>query len=232
VSGSLRVAGVDGWRGRWVIATVEPATGAVRWDDAADAAEVVKRTADCAAVAVDVPMGLSSGPQGRKCDTEAKKLLGRAASAVFPAPLRPTLDAATHAEAVRIAHELGGGAPSIQAWNITPGIRQWDDVLTADLDHQRRIVESHPEVSFRYLDRDIDSRKRTARGVAQRMAALRSWADLDTALATVPDGPAIDDALDALACAWSAWRFSDGVADTLPVVPPADERGLLMRIVA
>jgi predicted RNase H-like nuclease len=232
VSGRLRVAGVDGWRGRWVIAGVEATTGRVEWALANDAAEVVERTADCAAVAVDVPMGLSQGPGGRECDALARKALPGAASSVFPAPLRPTLDATTHAEAVKIAHALGGGAPSIQAWNITPGIRQWDDVLGANLEVQRRIVESHPEVSFRRLGGAARwARKSTAHGVAQRVSVLRPWVDAMAALGTVPDGPGIDDALDALVCAWSAWRYAVGRADTLPLSPPADARGLLMRIV-
>lgn len=233
MTGPLSVAGVDGWRGRWVVATVETATREVRWAVAGSAQEVVDLTAGCAAVAVDVPMGLSDGPRGRECDTLARKALGRAASSVFAAPPRPTLDAATHAEAVAAARRVGGGAASIQAWNITPGIRQWDSVLSANPCLTRRVVESHPEVSFRYLDptRTAWARKSTAQGVAQRLAALRPWVDAVTALESIPDGPALDDALDALACGWSAYRYTEGSAATLPLSPPVDGRGLPMRIV-
>jgi predicted RNase H-like nuclease len=51
------------------------------------------------------------------------------------------------------------------------------------------------------------------------------------ALRTVPDGPGLDDALDALACAWTAQRWAAGIARTLPDEPPRDNRGLSVRIV-
>ena len=232
------VAGVDGWRGKWVIATRTEGCGGVRWAIAGSAAEVVELTRRCAAVAVDVPMGLSAGPAGRACDALARKLLPGAASSVFPAPLRPTLTGTTHADAVRLAREIGGGAPSIQAWNITPGIRDWDDVLAAEPALQRRIVEAHPEVSVRALRRNDAlgpderwARKSTARGAGQRIAALRPFVDAAEALRTVPDGPGLDDALDALACAWTAQRWAAGIARTLPDEPPRDNRGLSVRIV-
>ena len=47
----------------------------------------------------------------------------------------------------------------------------------------------------------------------------------------VPDGLALDDALDAVTCAWSAYRYTEGSAATLPLSPPVDGRGLPMRIV-
>jgi predicted RNase H-like nuclease len=225
----LRVAGVDGFRGRWVIAVVD--SGRVTWDLADGVREVLDATEDCAAVAVDVPMGLDDALP-RACDRQAKKLLGRAGAAVFPAPLRPYLYAGSHAEAVRIAHDKGFPGPSIQLWNITPGIRDWDEVLAADPSLQDRIVEAHPEVSFRHLRGGSFARKVTARGVGDRLAALRPWVDAATALQTVPDGPGPDDALDALACAWSARRWAAESAVTLPPDPPSDSRGLLMRIVA
>jgi predicted RNase H-like nuclease len=220
----MRVAGVDGFRGRWVIATVDG--GQVRWTLADSAAAVLDATADCAAVAVDVPMGLDDRDP-RECDRAARRIAG---PSVFPAPLRPFLHAATHADAVRIARAAGLPAPSVQLWNITPGIRDWDAVLTPRL--QERVVESHPEVSFRHLRPGAYARKVTARGAGERLAALRPFVDAVTALAAVPDGPRQDDALDALACAWSARRFATGTAVTLPPDQPSDSRGLRMRIVA
>jgi predicted RNase H-like nuclease len=232
VTDRVRVAGVDGWRGRWVVASVAPG-GQVEWAVADSAAEVVQITRDCAAVAVDVPMGLPDGPGGRACDALARRRLPGAASSVFSAPVRAALGAATHPEAVAAARALGAGAPSIQVWHLTPGIRDWDDLLAADPARQDRIVECHPEVAFRALDPAADpwARKSTARGVARRMLALRPWVDPIAALRTVPAGPALDDALDALACAWSAHRWATGAASTLPADPPVDRRGLRMRIV-
>jgi predicted RNase H-like nuclease len=72
--------------------------------------------------------------------------------------------------------------------------------------------------------------KKTAAGVGQRIAALSRWLDVVPALASVPPGVPIDDALDALACAWTAERFARAVAETLGD-GARDGHGLLMRIV-
>jgi predicted RNase H-like nuclease len=230
VTGPVRAAGVDGWRGRWVVATVGEH---VKWAVARSAAEVVALTAECSAVAVDVPIGLADGPGGRACDLLARQRLGAARASVFPAPHRRTLHADSHAEAVKITHAVGLPGMSIQAWNLVPGIRDWDDVLAADA-RGDRIVECHPEVSFRALAPEVSfARKVTGRGVGQRLDALAPWVDAVGALRELPDGQPVPaaDALDALACAWTASRWAVGTAVTLPAEPPRDDRGLPMRIV-
>jgi hypothetical protein len=67
--------------------------------------------------------------------------------------------------------------------------------------------------------------KRTAAGREERLATLRGWLP---GLEVVPPG---DDGPDALAAAWSALRWQDGTARTLPADPPLDARGRPMRIV-
>ncbi len=76
------MAGVDGVRGGWVVAVV-CATDDVAWHVVDTAAEVLDRTRDCAAVGVDIPMGLPEGG-ARACDRTARRRLGTAGSAVFP----------------------------------------------------------------------------------------------------------------------------------------------------
>ncbi|HEY0358519.1 MAG TPA: DUF429 domain-containing protein, partial [Mycobacteriales bacterium] len=140
MNGPVRVAGVDGWRGRWVVATVGEH---VEWAVAGSAAEVVALTAECSAVAVDVPIGLADGPGGRACDLLARQRLGAARASVFPAPHRRTLHVDSHAEAVAIARAAELPAMSIQAWNLVPGIRDWDEVLTHRQELDDRVVECH-----------------------------------------------------------------------------------------
>jgi predicted RNase H-like nuclease len=221
------VAGVDGWRAGWIVA-VRHTDGPVRWHLCAGAADVLRVTEASAAVAVDVPMGLPDTGR-RLADQLARAAVPGRAPSVFPTPVRAVLDAGTHADAIARARSLGTPAPSAQAWNLTPGIRDWDAALTPAL--QRRVVEVHPEVVFARLAGQRLAGKRTARGVGQRLAALASWVDVPAALAAVPDGPAIDDALDALACTWTAARWAAGEAEVLPPDPPTDPTGLLMRIV-
>lgn len=236
------VAGVDGRRGGWAVAlaAVHPATGRARrvtWhavpgQDAAGVRAVLALAAAAGAVAVgvDSPVGLPADGW-RPCDLEAKRLLGTAAARVFLAPPRAVLAAPTYAEARSVARDLlGGRSVSAQTYGIRRVVLALDEVLRAD--PAAAVVEVHPELSFMALAgrpwRDPLPSKKTAPGRAARLAALRGWLTPAAAgaLDTVPDG---DDHLDALACAWSAWRLHRGEA--LVLGGGTDRCGLPMRIV-
>ncbi|MCG8917092.1 DUF429 domain-containing protein [Actinokineospora sp. PR83] len=219
------VAGVDGVRGGWVVAVVRPDRPVV-WHAADDAAGVLAVTEECAVIAVDIPIGLSD-TGSRACDKQARTRLGDARSSVFSAPVRGVLRAADYAEACAIsrAETAAGVAIPIQTWGITPKIAEWDAVV------DDRVVEVHPELSFRALAPGrVFARKKSAAGVGQRITALLPFVDAATALASAPETASTDDALDALAAAWSARRHAAGDADVLGgEVDPATGRP--MRIV-
>ena len=98
------VAGVDGVPGGWVVARV--AGGQVTWSVVGSAADVLAATGGCAAVGVDIPLGLPTGAAPRACDVACARRLGRARSSVFPAPPRPVL-AATDAARRRSPSRAG-----------------------------------------------------------------------------------------------------------------------------
>src|SRR5262245_9293744 len=85
-----RVVGVDGCRGGWIAAALEPERG--RWTALVlpDFAALLAAFPDAAAIAVDIPIGLpADGP--RACDRLARARLGPRRSSVFPAPSRALL---------------------------------------------------------------------------------------------------------------------------------------------
>ncbi|WP_460866698.1 DUF429 domain-containing protein [Rhodococcus aerolatus] len=223
-----RVAGVDGFAGRWVVCLLDGRR--VRFTTADDASGVLALTGDRAAVGVDVPLGLAEDAV-RSCEPVARRRLraaggSGAASSVFPTPARAVLAAGTYAEACAVSRAVAGKAISKQTWFITPGIRDFDEVGP----DPARVVETHPELSLRALAPGVAFvGKKTARGQGQRVAALARWCDLAAGLADLPPGPALDDVLDAVACAWSARRWAAGTADVLGGEP--DARGTPMRIV-
>jgi predicted RNase H-like nuclease len=227
VTAATAVAGVDGYRGGWIVAVLSGT--AIRWHVVPSAAEVLAATASCAAVAVDIPMGLvDRGP--RACDLAARHRLGPARASVFHAPVRPMLLSSTHAEAVTLGRSLDGRGISLQAWHITAKIAEWDGVIDEAL--QDRIVEAHPELSFLAMNGGRLGRKKSVPGAAERIVALRSHVDAAAALCSLPMGPALDDALDALALTWTARRWAGDRAEVLPPAEvPRDGRGLRMRIV-
>lgn len=217
------IAGVDGMPGGWLVAFVS-GTG-VRWAEATTAAEVAAVTAECAAVAVDIPMGLPE-TGWRACEPAAREFLGPARSSVFLAPPHPVLEAETYPQACEIARRTHGKAISKQLWHILDRIRDWDGVLDPDL--QRRVVEAHPECSFRTMG-GVDASKKTGRGIGQRLALHNAWLDAGTAFADLPAAARFDDALDALAVAWTARRWAAGEASVFG--GEVNGSGLAMRIV-
>jgi predicted RNase H-like nuclease len=219
----MPVAGVDGVPGGWVIARV--AAGRVSWAVVPDAAAVLVATAGCAAVGIDIPLGLPVAAASRACDVATARALGRARSSVFPAPPRAVLAAPDHATACVIARELTGRAISLQTFGIGPKILEWDA-----LDVPANVVEVHPELAFRRIAPDVEFvSKKTARGAGQRIAALARRFDIGPAMAELPAGARLDDVLDALAAAWSAARWAVGAAEVLGEERGA--RGRLMRVV-
>ena len=199
-----RLAGVDGCRLGWVVATD-------------DGVEVVPALDDvlvqCDAVGIDIPIGLpDAGP--RACDVEARRRLGPRRSSVFPAPRRALLPCRDWAAASGVSR---------QAFNLLPKIAEVDALVTPAL--QDRVLEVHPELAFAALhgSRPMAHPKRTALGRAERLTAL--------ALDDVPRvrGAAPDDVLDALAVLASMRRWAAGRAEHLGD-GAVDARGLRMEI--
>jgi len=205
----VAVLGVDGWRGAWVGARLDGR--AVELLALPDAAAVLA-VPDVEVVGIDMPIGLSDDGV-RRCDVEVRRRLGRAGSSVFPTPVRAVLATDDYAEARALSRAATDPprAPSAQSFQLVRAIRSLDDALGDP--PTDRVVEVHPELAFRALDPAVRDPKGTARGMAQRLAALRTVMDVDAALLDAPPRVPAVDALDACAAAWSARRIADGTAE-------------------
>ncbi|HYY03708.1 MAG TPA: DUF429 domain-containing protein [Gaiellaceae bacterium] len=197
----MRVVGIDGTRGGWV---------GIELDDGRFVRDHLLRpeTTDfrdfrgAAVLTVDIPIGF--GP--RRADTAARAFLSGAASTVFTTPSRDVLTR-------RFGPGLGVSA---QAHALGSRVLH----VTALAEHDARIHEAHPEVSFRAMNGGValGHRKKSAGGALERVELLRANGielhGLDAA-AAVP----VDDVLDAAACAWTAQRIAIGEARALPDPP-------------
>jgi predicted RNase H-like nuclease len=226
------VAGLDGCRGGWVMVTAPvDGTGKSGVEGLADLRGVFATldSGGLAAVGIDMPIGLPDiGP--RRCDVEARAMLGPRRSSVFPAPLRGLLGATEYADALSRCWALSGQGLSRQAFGILAKVGEVDHHMTPR--RQLGVVEVHPEVSFTVLSgHPMAASKWTPAGRAQRLDALRpGFPDIDQyAQARIAvAGP--DDILDAFAVAWSARRWWARAHIRLGGEP--DARGLRMEIVA
>jgi predicted RNase H-like nuclease len=192
----VRVAGVDGCRGGWVVATDD------RLFVARNIHEVL--ALDVAVIAIDMPIGLpDAGP--RACDVVARRRLGPRRSSVFATPVRATLAATDYPDALARHRAADGRGLSKQAYNLLPKIREVD-AHAAD----PRLHESHPELAFaRLLGHPAAHAKRSPSGRAERLAALGL-----TAISRLP-GAAADDVLDALALVHTARHIAAGTGERL-----------------
>lgn len=186
---------------------------------------------DLAAVAVDIPIGLAAGDP-RPCDGEARGLLGPRRSSVFPAPVRAVLGTSTYEEACAVSRQVSGKGLSKQLYNIVAKIREVDGVQSPGRQHS--LFEACPELSFAVMQGDAPMQysKRTAVGLAERVAVLhkRFGIDVTLLLEARPAGAARDDVLDAFALAWTARRYFAG--SCLRLGGELDATGLRMEVVA
>jgi predicted RNase H-like nuclease len=87
----MKIVGVDGCRGRWLAVAMDLGSGSIAASIHATPDALLLAYPDAAAVALDMPIGLTcAGP--RECDIAARRLLGwPRSSSVFPAPIRDAL---------------------------------------------------------------------------------------------------------------------------------------------
>ena len=203
--------GVDAHRKGWV-AIVLDCSGFVEahtfasFDDLADglsAAEVI---------AVDIPIGISK-EYPRPADITAREFVGRRRSSVFLTPPIPVLQASDYTAARRTAQEQFDIGVSAQAYALAPKILEVDVVAKTD----PRIVEAHPEACFTAMGgQEVESSKTTWAGMKTRERLLEANGiripdDIGDAGIAKPD-----DVLDAAAAAWTARRYAQGTANSLP----------------
>lgn len=220
------VAGVDAYRrGKatgWVAVRLRDGT----FVDAIERRELsalVDKLQGCSVIAIDMPIGLPSDGS-RPCDEQAREFIGVRRSSVFLAPPRPALEQNSHTKASSRAKELTGSGVSQQAYGLRKKLFEVEAVAAGD----SRIVEVHPEVSFRELaGAEVEYPKKSWNGQAMRRRWL-SQAGLDLP-EDIGDAGAIppDDVLDAAVAAWTAARIARG--DAIPM-PTGSERGDAMVI--
>jgi len=231
-----RFAGVDGCRRGWVAVVRTPGLAPEILVETSFVG-LAGRLGDCAAVAVDMPIGLLEAARrgGRACDVAARALLGPLrARSVFSPPVRAALRARDYREALAIqrASSSAGIGISVQSWSIAKKIDELDQFVTPDL--QQWVLEGHPEVAFaRLAGAPMSHRKRRSAGREQRLAVLEAhgWGAHVRTIAdwSAPD-VARDDVLDAAVLALTAEAIVTGAAIRLPAEPPCDSRGLRMEI--
>ena len=232
------VAGADGCRAGWVLVVVDVERPRVqRCSTAPTFSELLLQTSDCAALGIDIPIGLPDrvARGGRAADRQARELLKpRRHASVFSTPPRAVLQARRYEEANELhrANSEGKMGMSRQAYGILPKIAEVDDLMTPRI--QQRVFEVHPELSFMELNggAPLEHGKSRAVGVLARMRLLSRVGLIEGLEESADDlGKAgLDDLLDATAAAWTAGRIIKEEAIRIPETAETDVRGIRMEI--
>jgi predicted RNase H-like nuclease len=224
------IAGADWFEGKW-LAVVAAADGQTEVRQVCAFSDFLE-WADLQLLVIDIPIGLPERGS-RACEPLARQVVRPRASSVFPAPIRPVLNASTHEEACRILNTIDGKRCSIQAFSIYRIIAAVDSHMSPAL--QDRVREGHPELSFAYMNggSGLKHSKHTPEGQRGRVALLEQhFPDLEACISALPQSRAAIDLLDAFSMLWTARRIISGQALSVPEVPEYDSRGLRMEMVA
>lgn len=251
-----RVVGLDGCRAGWIAVSLwlrtdslqkpTPEVSHVEWNLLQGQEDLLDVLQNCHRAWIDVPIGLASSTDvdapKRACDLAVRKALGSKRSSIFTPPIREVLDFDSYHEAMERQYQLIGAKCSIQAWNLTPKIREMD-ALWERLEHaQDKIHEAHPEWQFLCWVKGASETpfysKKTEEGRSQRLSILTHQGfsqapEVFSSCFTQTKRKEIqsDDILDAMALAWGCYQAVNGAGRVFPEVgSPRDAKGRPMAI--
>jgi predicted RNase H-like nuclease len=211
------LAGVDGCKNGWIVASAPswPCHEAVKIEFHEEFKALLDATQDCAVVAVDMPIGLPNGSEPRQCDLEAQKALGHQRNSLFLTPPRSCVEAKSVRDFQAMHKAIRGIGAGLPVWGIVPKMlevnRLLDEKIATDPGVQDRIIEFHPELTWKRLAGALQlSSKKVAAGVLQRISLLEQLSQgwVPPFPQKIPGNPAIDDVLDAVVGISAAQSFS------------------------
>ena len=191
---------------------------------------------------IDIPIGLKeTGPEERRCDKLARKILNKRKYSVFPAPCRQALKATSWGEANKINKKVRGKGLSKQSWNISSKIHEVDDLIKTETKVKHLFREAHPEIVFWALNNknEMAFNKKTAQGYKERLDLLKSYiSDVEAFINSILNeyyrkDLARDDIFDAIVLYLAAKlsNKSNWELVSIPAEPEIDPEGIRMEIV-
>jgi predicted RNase H-like nuclease len=181
-------------------------------------------------IALNAPIGLLEEPLegGRRCDREARQLIGFPRAGAIPTPpVRKALMASNYEDAAR----MSGGMGAV-TWGLLARFAEVDAEMAPY--RQRAVFEVQPELSFYQLndDQPMQFSKRSHIGMEERKTLLKSRIHgmeriVDAELPRVKPWQLIDAAV----CLWTTRRIMSRAMTRIPEEPQWDETGLRMELV-
>ena len=169
-----KVSGIDGCKAGWFAFHFD---GAIWYSSLHDNIGELYESIDSELILIDIPIGLRGKEKcERVCDKEARKLLTRRKSTVFPAPSRCALAYDDYFEASEINKQKTSRGLAKQSFALIPKIREVDTFIQSEnyFPDKKRIREVHPEICFWGLNgrSEMKYRKKDLLGKCERIQLL------------------------------------------------------------
>lgn len=165
----MSIGGIDGCKKGWLLVKY---SNNYSFGVYQNISELIKDNEDLKKILIDIPIGLSSKKLERTIEKKLRSELKNKHSSVFNPPCREALYEKDYLTAKQKNIEIEGKSLSIQSYNISNKIKEIDEYLS--LNPQIEIIESHPELCFKYLNNGnvLLSKKSKYNGLQERKNIL------------------------------------------------------------
>ncbi len=183
----ISYGGIDACRSGWIMVIMHKTSNQFTYRFSPTFSELVtniKTKNESYRFLVDMPIGLlplkntdQDQPNHRRCDMQARKILGKKHSSIFSPPCRQALYEETYSSASSTNFMITGKKISKQSWNIFPRIKEVNEFLHQNAWARSIFFESHPEIAYQKLNNQTPLRysKKTNDGIVERMAILNRY---------------------------------------------------------
>src|SRR5208283_3813221 len=175
------VAGIDGCKGAWISVSMETDSRHLFWSKHYLLSDLLEQIGTAKIIGIDIPIGLPE-KGSRACDLEARRLLKKRGSSVFPAPILAVLGANGYESACDIRSGIEGKKMSQQAWAIVPKVGEVDLLLRQRPEYRPVLHEVHPEVSFYFMGNNKPNSysKKKGLGMDERIKKLSPFFEINS----------------------------------------------------
>ena len=176
----MTFAGIDGCKAGWLLITYK--SGSYTWNLLPEISQLPLKLNDSARVFIDMPIGLPSKNYPRTIEKVLRDELENRRSTVFNVPAKQSVYESNRQKAKALNIEILGKSLSEQSLNIKSKIQEVDLFLN-DKPNDLVLIESHPELCFKYLKGSVLQTKKSEKsGIEERLKILKKY---DTACSMI-----------------------------------------------
>jgi len=165
--------GIDGCKAGWLVITYE--SRHYDWKVLPEIRKITSLFNKKSRVFIDMPIGLASEEFPRTIEQVLRRELGNRSSTVFSVPVRAAVFENNREQAKKLNKEATGKSLSEQSLNIKSKILEVD-LFIRDTPSSIELIESHPELCFKYLNGSIlQSKKSKNEGIEERLDIINKY---------------------------------------------------------